>query len=1044
MPSDAWNDWTYADWNNRLVSYCFGDDATEGTQAGLKVSRLAATPEELRIVVSDDNATSDAVVDRFVEIIKQELPHGRKSFSGYCLDNQCNEREWPREWTPESPNLPHFFAMLWFTCLVAYGHPDATVGFHDRLDYLILGKHDSLEALPRIWESFRDWTRYQATKGRRIRELALPPKDTFRTVIGYSYYLAFPHQSDRRILAAVLANSNLTEIDPPVRLTLDTLEQNRKQFSKYFNEDLDNFINEFLRSHKDPRNSAFWRAVRQEAIRPSLSEFCTGPAGGGRITILAQWTDDETLCPLLACTPDYAPPNGYIKQPLQDPIAEFTHEVTTSNGSDPTSTVNETLDNPQVLPSGLRLAILQGIVPLIEVTNDEFQIATGGDITGCDLALVREDQVQSFVTLYGGSFRESAIQGWLEIEKCQIYQLDVLSPLIPAATILLNTSDSRSPHFVGGVRASSSSYYRLPEYMPVVRAPKARSVDVVLANRRLGCIPIASDVTESVDWSLPQDVAENSLIQLLIEAEWIYDLKGTDIVHRSTCQCKIVEWNFRLDYKNVPLGHYWQETCARAMNRLEGPIQEVSTGLTTQCPLGIADLIRLDETARWLGPGIGEMSCIERPEYQWLTIGPKNRPEFLVFVGDKSSPRLPEMRWSVNKSDQRHWRKAFSNDVPAYVLQDNNFVDISKVNTIRTVHKEYRRATRMQRGSSGQFFQSVSLGDLAPPKAYGVEEVNPSIGMFGEVLSVLANNRSRVSLREFHDHLGRLTKLESSHLLRQQIARAWAETGCIDLLQRQDGRQTIVAARRPRFVVFRRGPKYCGTLMGLLPKSLNSELTRVAARLQIQLTWRRSAHKFQPFVASISCDSAERIHRVSDDLGFTPPEFLDWPSVSTLPIRLRVEGNIIRDDPPKVYERDARWCVVQNSFTRMPKDTGRVIVERRTDGRRAPIYVLLGPDGSVAWSYSRTWALLSAAELGNEPPFQLNHGGILRSIGKSPQHLPMPLARLCAVAGVGLPGPETETSDGGTTVRGYAYPFGSEIAKVVRSSVPRRWILEDK
>ena len=114
----------------------------------MPVTRLAATPEELTLVVRDDSSDSEAVAARLVEVIKQELPQGT-SFSSYCLDYRLRQPENP--WTLECGDSPHFFAMLWFTCLVAYGYPDPNEGFHDRITYLLFGKHDQLTRLPETW-----------------------------------------------------------------------------------------------------------------------------------------------------------------------------------------------------------------------------------------------------------------------------------------------------------------------------------------------------------------------------------------------------------------------------------------------------------------------------------------------------------------------------------------------------------------------------------------------------------------------------------------------------------------------------------------------------------------------------------------------------------------------------------------------------------------------------------------------------------------------------------------------------------------------------
>ena len=266
VPSESWGTWVYAEWNQRLLEYCFLiGNGTDGTP----VTRLAATREELTLVVGDDSADPDTVAERFVEVVRQELPRGR-SFSGYCLD--YGPRRSTNPWTPASGDSPHFFAMLWFTCLVAYGYPDPSIGFHDRLTYLIFSKHDQLTQLPEVWKDLRDWTHHQARVGAPIRELVLPPEDTFRTVIGYSYFLAFPHQHDRHILADVLTDAGLVGIEPPVSLTLKALEESRDRFSAAFKQDLDNLVQVFLKRGKDPRDSAFWRAVRQEAQRPSVDQ----------------------------------------------------------------------------------------------------------------------------------------------------------------------------------------------------------------------------------------------------------------------------------------------------------------------------------------------------------------------------------------------------------------------------------------------------------------------------------------------------------------------------------------------------------------------------------------------------------------------------------------------------------------------------------------------------------------------------------------------------------------------------------------------------
>ena len=285
-----------------------------------------------------------------------------------------------------------------------------------------------------------------------------------------------------------------------------------------------------------------------------------------------------------------------------------------------------------------------------------------------------------------------------------------------------------------------------------------------------------------------------------------------------------------------------------------------------------------------------------------------------------------------------------------------------------------------------------------------------------------------------------MTGTDSQHALRQQVVRGWAESGAIDLLQRQDGRRTVVMVRKPRFVVFRRGPKYFGTLLGLLPRSLESELKREAKLLRVNLSWRRPGNRFQPSAALVSATSRERIQELSGRLGYANLEFLDWSDSTKLPDHLQVTGNIIQDDPPLGYEREAQWCTTHLAFRRKPESTGEIVVERRGQGKRAPIYVVLDHGNPVGWSYSRTWALLDASERRQQPPFALTSDGVLRVPGRSPLHLPLPLARLCAVVGMGLPGPELEEHGSQIDVRAYVYPFGPQLAQLVKAVIPGSWV----
>ena len=577
-------------------------------------------------------------------------------------------------------------------------------------------KARSTERLPRVWRHLRDWTRNQAFAGTPIRKLVLPPEDTFRTVIGYSYFLAFPHQHDRQILAGVLAQAGLVGIEPPVSLTLEALEENRGRFSHGFKEDLDNLVRVFLENGKDPRDSAFWRAIRQEAQRPSVEQASPEPSPIGRITIFAQWDDDELLRPYLACTQDWVPPSGLAKIPLDFSAGKFSHQVESSDSSGAETALEDILRNAGVVTGGPKRAVEQGILPLADVTSDEFQLATGGSIMGCTLALVREDRVKPFIDAYGGIEGESAVPGWLEVEDCNIRELDELPESMQDATTLLHTTDSKRPRFVGGLRTLSGAFFRLDSYLPMVRAPEARRVELLVDSRRLECRQAPAQNGSSGDWRLPQGLPLDQLDELHAEAEWKIWIRGFEIPWPMKCKCVVVDWSLGVGYRPVPTGYYRRETCARVMRPFDGPASEVPTGVTTQDPAHVADLIRFDTTARWLGPGMGEMSMAPRADFHWLAAGPKNHPDFLVFVGNATAPTLPDDGMSANKSDRRHWRHAFSNRVAAYVARDRDYFPVSEIGSIEVVHKAYLSAAHRQGQRHGRQCQPQSWTMSFRPK----------------------------------------------------------------------------------------------------------------------------------------------------------------------------------------------------------------------------------------------------------------------------------------------------------------------------------------
>jgi hypothetical protein len=168
--------------------------------------------------------------------------------------------------------------------------------------------------LPQLWENLAEWTRRRNAAGDPIRVLHLPPFSEYRAVIGASHFLAFPNRHDRTALARVLWERRLVGFEPPIGPVLSALTSRRTAFSREFREDLEGCCASYARGD-DPRESAFWRAVRREALAPSVELDGRRAEDEATRTALVVLVSDDGLQPVVACSMDRVPPE-FDSQPL--------------------------------------------------------------------------------------------------------------------------------------------------------------------------------------------------------------------------------------------------------------------------------------------------------------------------------------------------------------------------------------------------------------------------------------------------------------------------------------------------------------------------------------------------------------------------------------------------------------------------------------------------------------------------------------------------------------------------------------------------------
>ncbi len=1030
LPSRPWRSASYSYWNEWLFAHTFSRSLSPEP-----VRYIPASIEELCVIVREPPEHAHEVLSAFTGAISQELDKEKCTLESYCLQYRLRSGRPDAYWSRFSDEEPYFFGCLWLTCLVASGYPPNEGQFYPRLsrvlgrtvDFSSTRKSGSLED---VWEDLADWTQHHRDQ---CRELLLPPRDTYRKIIGRSFYLAFPNHADRLHLRAVLERADLLVDKPPITPVLEALRRSKQVFGKEFQQELNSFFDEFLRSGRDPRESPFWRAVVQEASTPSL-EQTSRPEHTGQTTLMARFDEDDLLELYVACTEQYPYMHGFTREALDFRAGEFSYRLVPE-----TSARLQQFD--QLLTGAARRTFANGVVPLLRVITGEYRLAHGEELAECDRALVRDDRVEAFVRTFGGKKTECALPGWREVEGCQLHQLDSLPEGLKGVYTLLHTTEPQRPHFVGGLRTSMGGFYRLNSYLPLIHAPGAEKVEVGVAGSWLPCQRV-TDQEHLEEWRLPAGLDLTALDELHVAATWKMHIEGHAIERRGEAKAPLDALSLAIDHKGLPSGSFWLETTSRRLETYCGPVDEIPLGFTTRDRSRTMDMLFFDATARWLGPGVGEMSLVPDEDFPWLAIGPNNSPTMVVFVGDIHKPVLPDGDFSPLQKDRRHWKRAFSGSTESFLVrQGSEYVPITERPEVQAIHSAYVKAARSSGPSTGIECTPTDLDRYFNDTEQVSGESSKEAALLMDVLSSIAHSRSGIPLREVHEHLARLTHTDEHHSLRYHLLRALAEMGAIDTMLLVNGRQTLVVARSPRLVIFRRGNRFSGTVLGLLPRTISRLVETEGRKRGLAVSYAAPPNRFQPPIIHLEAKNGALgpLEALSKELAFAPPEFLDWPDASVVPQHFTVREELSRDMPPEMYQREATWCWKNGSFKRTPEEPGDVSIERRQDGQRAPIYVVTRGGTPVGWSYSRAWVLLDAAEKAGRPPFTLDSSGVLRTMANSPLHLPLPLARLCTVVGTGAPGPRIEEREGRQVVTAYIYPFGKKLAPLAARAVPGSW-----
>jgi hypothetical protein len=486
-------------------------------------------------------------------------------------------------------------------------------------------------------------------------------------------------------------------------------------------------------------------------------------------------------------------------------------------------------------------------------------------------------------------------------------------------------------------------------------------------------------------------------------------------------------------------GHYFTESCRPGQRPIEGG-KPIPLGIETDSGDGSIDLIDYEPSARFIGPGEGEMSLDPRTGFDWLAVGPKNHPEIMVFIGNPDRPAQPTMRRSSAACDRRHWRAAFARaDAMRVRTADGSYESLDAFPTVAEIPRRMLKPRTSPDTRTCAVTRLDTLGFGPPNRATPLD----STVSVADAMAALSARRSGLRYRTVQHLFEELTHL-NEYALHHELIRAWTEAGALDLVRSQTFSSTRLVARRPHFVAIRRGPQVEATLVGLVTGARTAQVLRSAEERDVDHQELQPGCPWQPTTIRIRA-SETLVREICAGAGLGELKWLAWPRGINTPEHLCVdvrEQDLWTDEPPTGFTLAKVWDWERAEFRRgfSPAKTG-VQLEQRTHRESCSIYVVFVDGSPKLWTHIRNWALLYAHDLAGRPPFSLNRAGWLTTTGHSPVHLPLALGRVCAVLGEGLAGPVLDPRS--SRVSGYCYPFGRRLAQLVARVIPTGWLKDE-
>jgi hypothetical protein len=966
----SWQTWQLSEWNDRLVDHFFLKTPDTGD---LPVVALLVTSEELAVATGDFEANPKAVRDMLINEILEDLPTGDDLFN-HAMDLPCN--------TDFADVKPAFFAHLIFSCIAA---AESSEDLGDEGSYRKRLKHlagdqsvtDHLGFLPPLWKKLQKWLN-SPENHRRYRQLILPDEVGSHRLIGYSERLAFPDRKDQHELSTLLRQNGFAGEIPPPGQVLSLVGKNTSLFKKEFLSAFRDFRDQYQQNsspeNKILRGHRFWSAVVEATLRGRDPEDRVSARNPIDLVVCFDGEDLEML--LLAARANVKLQPGWEISELESPLAEWKYQVIDSATQTCHSIIKNLLSG-QIEIGRLTSSVNQGFTPLSPVIFEYMGVATTTEgLRNAGHALVRDDLVTSIISTFGGEkvSCEPPATGWSFVEGLKIHTLGneelVTSPLGNVWAL--------HPNFITpkitlseGIR-SDDGWIGYAEALPRVSVPGASKVTVEIGEQSF-------DLTHRTDgdWALPfADINGEVTITAFDKTRIIAHKKAQFLkapAHEEYCPP-------RNPYGLYIESHKGTLSFADASAELQN---DGRTDFGVNCGRVIL-----------LGPGQGEF-VEDESKAAWKIIRTSETKTVIALPNSLFSGNLPTVKSDIQNL-RRRWRTMFAQSSAA-----NESVEL--VEKLGAAKKAINAE-----------LPAVNYSAEFAPNAYSrkIEKHTVEVDPFVAAIAGRGCARAGIPLFEWRRLVANFLRLpERPQWLDlcaiESLTRCWAEANYINLVSTANWRLRLIFPQPPSLAIFRCGPIYSASLIGLALPTTIKRLKDAADKSRIDFVERRSLCKLVPPSLLFSSADLELLKHLAEQ------ETIQWTWAETA--GLNRGKNMIEEGkaPPSNYEK--RRITSTWSLSGKPVGSTNLVL---WGNERLPFYWATNSGSDAFWSFEKNPVRLHACKMASVSPF-VKSGD--HEIFAEHAYLPLPLARYSAIVSPLLPGPES-LADG---VSRHVYSFGT-------------------